>query len=55
MLIGELSKHSGFSRDTIRYYEKLGLIAIATGRKTSSGYKNYTPGEAERLDQIRYL
>ncbi len=26
MLIGELSKKSGFSRDTLRYYEKLGLI-----------------------------
>ncbi len=55
MLIGELSKCSGFSRDTIRYYEKLGLIATGTERKASSGYKNYTPGEAERLDQIRCL
>jgi len=26
MLIGELSKQSGFQRDTIRYYEKLGLV-----------------------------
>ena len=55
MLIGELSKHSGFSRDTIRYYEKLGLIALGAEHKASSGYKNYTPGEAERLDQIRCL
>ena len=55
MLIGELSKYSGFSRDTIRYYEKLGLVAISTERKASSGYKNYTTGEAERLGQIRCL
>ena len=55
MLIGELSKHSGFSRDTIRYYEKLGLIAIAAERKASSGYKSYTSNEAERLNQIRCL
>ena len=26
MLIGELSKITGFSKDTIRYYEKLGLL-----------------------------
>ena len=55
MLIGELSKHSGFSRDTIRYYEKLGLIAIAAEGKASSGYKSYTSNEAERLNQIRCL
>ena len=26
MLIGEVSRHSGLSIDTLRYYEKLGLI-----------------------------
>jgi DNA-binding transcriptional MerR regulator len=31
MLIGELSKQTGLSRDTIRFYEKQGLIAV--GRK----------------------
>ena len=55
MLIGELSRYSGFSRDTIRYYEKLGLIAIAAERKAGSGYRNYTSNEAERLNQIRCL
>lgn len=27
MLIGQLAKKSGFTRDTIRYYENLGLIS----------------------------
>ncbi|TFB10345.1 MerR family DNA-binding transcriptional regulator, partial [Candidatus Marinimicrobia bacterium MT.SAG.3] len=27
MLIGKLAKKSGFSRETIRYYEKFGLIS----------------------------
>lgn len=31
MRIGELSKRSGFSRDTIRYYEKMGLIRLHDG------------------------
>jgi DNA-binding transcriptional MerR regulator len=29
MLIGELSKQTGLSKDTIRFYEKLGLIAAS--------------------------
>ena len=55
MLIGELSKQSGFSRDTIRYYEKLGLIATGAKQKSRNGYKNYTLQEAARLEQIRCL
>lgn len=52
MLIGELSKQSGFPRDTIRYYEKLGLISMAT---RTSVYKNYSLEVLERLRQIRRL
>lgn len=54
MLIGELSKLTGMSRDTIRYYEKLLLIAV---RKNCSGnhYKNYGPEVVERLRQIQQL
>ena len=53
MLIGELSKHSGFPRDTIRYYEKLGLISMAVTR--TNAYKNYPLEVLERLRQIRRL
>lgn len=54
MLIGELSKKTGFSRDTIRYYEKLGLIQ--PGRQgIFNNYKNYTEAIFKRLLAIRKI
>jgi DNA-binding transcriptional MerR regulator len=41
MLIGELSKRSGFSRDTIRYYEKIGLIELPKKSRKENNYKDY--------------
>ena len=55
MLIGELSKRSGFSRDTIRYYEKLGILATGIEKRADSSYKNYTLAILERLHHIRHL
>ena len=55
MLIGELSKQSGFSRDTIRYYEKLGLVNVGVNRRATNGYKNYPEESLERLHQIHRL
>lgn len=55
MLIGELSKRSGFSRDTIRYYEKLGLVTTAMDRLAGNGYKNYSLEILERLLHIHRL
>ena len=52
MLIGELSKRSGFSRDTIRYYEKLGMVAVGIERRADSSYKNYPLAALERLHHI---
>jgi MerR family transcriptional regulator, copper efflux regulator len=52
MLIGELSKKTGVSKDTIRFYEKLGLIV---GRDREAGtrlYKEYGPETVERLAMI---
>lgn len=54
MLIGELSKRSGSSRDTIRYYEKLLLLSVE-GRTQSGGYKRYAQNTLERLQQIHCL
>jgi len=54
MLIGELSKRSGLSRDTIRYYEKRMLLA-ASERDIGNDYKNYGPEALERLKQIQRL
>jgi DNA-binding transcriptional MerR regulator len=55
MLIGELAKQSGFPRDTIRYYEKLGLVSIGVNRRAHNGYKNYPVQVLERLQQIYRL
>jgi DNA-binding transcriptional MerR regulator len=54
MLIGELSKRSGFSRDTIRYYEKRSLLA-APDRSSENQYKNYGREAIDRLLHIRQL
>jgi len=47
MKIGELSKQSGVSLDTIRYYEQRGLIPKAA--RTQSGYRQYTSNDVVRL------
>ena len=55
MLIGELSKKTGFSRDTIRYYEKLGLIKEPSRNGSDNNYKNYTEPVLKRLLAIRKI
>ena len=54
MNIGELSKLSGVSRDTIRYYEKLALLPDAA-RHCSNDYKLYTPSHLNSLRQVMAL
>ncbi len=49
MQIGELAEASGISRDTLRYYEKRGLLQA---RRSSNGYRDY-PEEA--ADWLRYI
>ena len=51
LLIGELSDRLGISNPTIRYYEKLGLIASV--QRTNSGYRLYSEKEEERLRFIQ--
>ena len=41
MRIGELSKQSGLSRDTIRFYERRGLIASVPETGGSNSYRDY--------------
>ncbi|MBX2906508.1 MAG: MerR family transcriptional regulator [Taibaiella sp.] len=53
MLIGQLSKLTGFSRDTIRYYEKIGLIEMPKKRGGQGSYKDYPEEIVERLRAIR--
>ncbi len=53
MLIGQLSKLTGFSRDTIRYYEKIGLIELPRRRRADGNYKDYPEEVVQRLRAIR--
>ena len=55
MLIGELSRETGFSRDTIRYYEKIGLLALPRKARRANNYKEYTAVLSARLRAIREL
>ncbi len=47
MRIGELAKTVGVTPDTIRYYEREGLLP--SPQRTESGYRDYGPGVMEDL------
>ena len=49
MQIGQLSKKTGLSRDTIRFYEKKGLIPTALKGNEFNRYKNYSHETLEKL------
>ncbi|XZF16240.1 MerR family transcriptional regulator [Chitinophagaceae bacterium MMS25-I14] len=53
MLIGQLSQRTGFSRDTIRYYEKIGLIVLPLKTRCRNGYKDYPEEMVHLLNAIR--
>ncbi|WP_374581842.1 MerR family transcriptional regulator [Pseudoduganella sp.] len=50
MQIGELAEATGISRDTLRYYEKRGLLQA---RRGGNGYRDYAPEAVEWLRYIR--
>lgn len=49
MLIGELVYKTECSRDTIRFYEKLGLIE---GKMARGGTNNYKQYDAQMVDRV---
>jgi MerR family transcriptional regulator, copper efflux regulator len=49
--IGTLAKRAGVSIDTVRYYERGGLLAPKT--RLASGYRRYSEVEVARLRFIR--
>lgn len=53
MLIGRLSELTGFSRDTIRFYEKIRLIRKPLRSVHMGPYKHYTDEDLEILRAIR--
>jgi len=52
MKIGELAKGAGVDVQTVRFYEKEGLIDAPA--RTASGYRAYGPAHFERLQFIRH-
>jgi MerR family Zn(II)-responsive transcriptional regulator of zntA len=52
MLIGELSKKTGLSKDTIRFYEKMGLITASERQAGTRAYKEFSAEMVERLLMI---
>jgi DNA-binding transcriptional MerR regulator len=52
MLIGEFAKASGLTRDTIRFYERIGLISASETRRTSNRYKHYDQALLERMELV---
>ncbi|MBX9645011.1 MAG: MerR family transcriptional regulator [Novosphingobium sp.] len=49
--IGEFASAAGVSRDTIRYYERLGLLQASA--RNAAGYRIYEIDELERIQFIR--
>jgi Cu(I)-responsive transcriptional regulator len=52
MKIGELARATGTNAETIRYYERIGLVRRP--ERTESNYRDYSPKDAERLAFIRH-
>ncbi|MBX2915761.1 MAG: MerR family transcriptional regulator [Cyclobacteriaceae bacterium] len=52
MLIGELSEKTGLSRDTIRFYEKKGLIEMPKKLRRENNYKEYPETVLNKLNLI---
>jgi len=50
--IGDLAKLAEVTPDTVRYYEKQGLMSY--GERSESGYRLYTENDLQRLRFIRY-
>ncbi|MGK5674314.1 MerR family transcriptional regulator [Micromonospora sp. URMC 106] len=50
MRIGELAAQAGTSTDTIRFYEKVGLVA---GRRLPNGYRDFPPETVAWLHYVR--
>ncbi|HEX8606955.1 MAG TPA: MerR family transcriptional regulator [Pseudoduganella sp.] len=50
MRIGDIAQATGISRDTLRFYEKRGLLQA---RRSSNGYRDYPPEAVQWLTYLR--
>jgi MerR family transcriptional regulator, copper efflux regulator len=53
MKIGEIASQAGVTVDTVRFYERVGVLP--TPARTESGYRDYTPDTVERIQLTREL
>jgi len=55
MLIGQLVKETGLTKDTIRFYEKHGLISVNRKERRENNYKEYSNEVKAKLLTIKRL
>ncbi len=53
MLIGELAKASGLSKDTIRYYTKMGIINANQKPAGNKAYADYNEETMSLLEHVK--
>ena len=53
MLINELAKATGLSRDTIRHYQELGLLEVEKQAAGSRSYNHYPDVNVDRIEIIK--
>lgn len=53
MTIAEVSRKYGLSQDTLRYYERIGLIPEV--HRNSSGFRDYTEQDCSRVEFVRCM
>ena len=53
MTITEVCKQYGFSADTLRYYEKIGLLP--TIERSAGGIRNYSEADCSRIEFIKCM
>jgi DNA-binding transcriptional MerR regulator len=53
MKIGEIASQAGVTVDTVRFYERVGVLPPPA--RTESGYRDYEPETVERIQLTREL
>lgn len=53
MKIAEVSKEYGLSADTLRYYERIGLLSNVT--RTASGIRDYSEQDCARVQFVKCM
>lgn len=52
MQIGQLSRHAGVNIETIRFYERIGVLPLP--KRQGNGRRSYTDADARRLGFVRH-